>query len=106
MGTLKYDGVTTEFDDRALAHIEIVVIRKLRKQESFFLSWHESDDGGRTGIWVHPFAMLTFHSARTDLPEIDKAWIDRLTASANSPAGMFVTDQDGKPLSSFGPTQL
>jgi hypothetical protein len=107
MGTLKYDGVTTEFDDRTLAHIEIVIVRKLRKQESFFMSWHEPGaGGGRNGIWVHPTAMLTFHFAFTGAPDIDKAWLERLTVSANSPSGLFITDSDGKPLPSAENTDL
>jgi hypothetical protein len=109
VGTLKYDGVTVEFENHILVHIEVVAIRKLRKQEAFFMSWREPESGGgggRTGIWVHPAAMLTFHYPGDDNLAIDKAWIERLTVSANSPAGMSVTDAQGQPLRSSDQLQL
>jgi hypothetical protein len=97
MGTLKYDGTTVVFDDRVLAHIQTVVLQKLRRQENFFLAWQDSEDlgGGRTGIWVHTAAILTFHFTTNDNPNIDRAWLEKLMSSANSVTGMFVTDADG-----------
>jgi len=101
MGTLKYDGTTVEFPDLVLAHVEVVVIQKLRRQEAFFLSWHESAaGGGRTGIWVHPHALLTFHYTSNAPAQIDRAWIERLAVAASSAPGMFVTDAEGRPLQS------
>jgi hypothetical protein len=99
LGTLKYDGTTVDFPDQVLAHIEIVVVQKLRRQEAFFLSWHESEGGGgRTGIWMHPAALVTFHYASREPAEIDRDWVARLLAAASSTAGMFVTDSDGHAL--------
>ena len=96
MGTLKYDGTTVEFPDRVLAHIEIVVVQKLRRQEAFFMFWHESEGGGgRTGVWMHPAALVTFHYASSAPAEVDRDWVARLVAGASSAAGMFVTDADG-----------
>ncbi len=34
MGTLTYDAVVTEFDDRLLAHLQIVIVNKLGRHES------------------------------------------------------------------------
>jgi hypothetical protein len=97
LGTLKYDGMTVDFEDRLLAHVEMVVVQKLRRQESFLLSWRGSDDlgGGRTGIWMHDAAPLTFHFSSNVNPKIDRGWLEKLMASANSPMGMFVTDAEG-----------
>jgi hypothetical protein len=40
MGKLIYNvNTSTEIDDRALAHLQIVIIGKLRRQESFAFSW-------------------------------------------------------------------
>jgi hypothetical protein len=102
VGTFKYDGTTVDFEDRVLAHIEMVAIQKLRKQEAFFMSWRESETAGsgRTGVWMHPAALLTFHYSTNDNPNIDRAWIEKLAASANSSSGMFVTDLDGEPVTS------
>jgi hypothetical protein len=97
VGTLKYDGVTVEFDDRVLAHIEVVVVQKLRRGEPFLMSWRAASDagGGRTAIWIQPAAMLSFHFVTNDNPEIERAWLERLITSANSATGMFVTDAEG-----------
>jgi hypothetical protein len=97
MGTLKYDGIAVGFEDRLLAHIEMIVVQKLRRQETFLLTWEITEElgGGRTSIWLHPAIQLTFHFTTSDKPNIDRAWLEKLMVSANSPMGMFVTDVDG-----------
>jgi hypothetical protein len=108
MGTLKYDGTSVDFPDHVLAHLEVVTIQKLRRQESFFMSWlePESAGGGRTGIWVHPAAVLTFHYAANEPAKIDRGWVERLTFSASSAAGMMVSDAEGHPTPSSDPTRI
>jgi hypothetical protein len=98
MGTLKYDGTSVDFDDIVLAHLEIVIVQKLRRQETFLMTWQEPKEsgGGRTGIWIHPTAMMTFHFATGDKPDIDRAWLQTLMDSANSLMGMFVSDVGGE----------
>jgi hypothetical protein len=99
MGTVKYDGMSVEFDDLLLAHTQIAVIQKLRRQEPFLMTWQEPEalGGGRTGIWLHPTSALTFHFPTSVRPAIDNEWVTRLMESANSPMGMFVTDAHGEP---------
>jgi hypothetical protein len=105
MGTLKYDGTTTDFEDRVLAHVQLAVIQKLRRQESFSLAWvGPQAGGGRTTIWVHPAANITFHYADPVIGPIDRAWADKLIIAAGTPSGMFVMDVDGKPISSSDTT--
>jgi hypothetical protein len=98
VGTLKYDGVTVEFEDRLLAHLEVVIVQKLRRQESFLMTWQDSveEGGGRTGIWLHQSVLLAFHFTSPENPKVDRAWLEKLMASANSPMGMFVTDENGE----------
>ena len=98
MGTLKYDGTSVEFDDLPLAHVQIVIVQKLRRQETFLMTWREPENigAGRTGIWLHATANLTFHFATDVRPTIDNAWVRGLMDSANSPMGMFVTDAGGE----------
>lgn len=97
MGTLKYDGVTVEFDDVTLAHLEIVIVQKLRRQEGFLMTWQDDDSvaGGRSGIWLHPAAQLFFHFAGKEKVAIDHDWLMSLMASANSAMGLFVVDGAG-----------
>jgi hypothetical protein len=97
MGTLKYDGVAVEFDDRLLAHLELVMVQKMRRQESFLMSWNDAEEmgGGRTSIWIHHAVKVTFHFTEAGNRSIDRPWLEKLMASANSPTGLFVTDVEG-----------
>ena len=56
MGTLQYDGVLVEFDDRLLAHLQIVIVQKIRRGESFLMSWRDAAEtgDGHSAIWIHP----------------------------------------------------
>jgi hypothetical protein len=97
MGTLKYDDVSVEFDDRLLAHLEIVIVQKLRRQEPFLMTWQqlEGADGGRTGIWLHSNSSLMFRFDGKEKVNVDHDWLNALMASANSPMGLVVSGDDG-----------
>jgi hypothetical protein len=42
MGKLAYDrSLTIDFDDRTLAHLQIVIGMKMRRGESFYFSWKD-----------------------------------------------------------------
>ena len=64
MGHLFYGNTTEPFDipDRLLAHVKVVAATKLRRSESFTLSWqHRPDDAaGRTTLWMQPSIPLRF----------------------------------------------
>jgi hypothetical protein len=93
MGRFTYETTTkADFEDRLLAHLQIVIGMKLRRGECFFFTWKEdaSVGNGRTAVWMHPGATLTFkfHGSRT--PQINRAWADALARAANSPGGLYV----------------
>jgi hypothetical protein len=97
MGTIYYGGTSTpiEIDDRALAHLKVVIATKLRRGESFTLSWRHPDDQprGRSTVWLHPSIPLRFVFDDPEPPVLDRDWIERLATSANSSGGiMLVTD--------------
>ncbi|MCP2032852.1 hypothetical protein L1277_002965 [Okibacterium sp. HSC-33S16] len=90
MGTLTYNGSRSiEFDDRALAHLQIVIGAKLRRNEAFYLSWSGADDG-RSTIWIHPTHSLTYDYLTNDKPALNRAWIDRLTECSFRPSGLVL----------------
>ncbi|HKT56616.1 MAG TPA: hypothetical protein VJR25_07580, partial [Microbacterium sp.] len=81
MGRLNYDGVVSvEIDDRALAHLQIVIASKLRRGEPFHFTWTEngSTGGGRTSIWVTPSISLTFTFYGSREASINRHWLDVL----------------------------
>lgn len=96
MGKFVYDNaVRADFDDRALAHLQIVIGNKLRRGEPFYFVWKEdvSVGGGRTSVWVNPRSSLLFkfHGGRT--PSINREWLDALMNAANSPSGLYLVPE-------------
>lgn len=92
MGTLQYDGVLVEFEDRLLAHLQIVIVQKIRRGESFLMSWRDAPEtgDGHSAIWVHPAQNLYFKFSGSKTPSINQDWLEQLTLSANSTRGLLV----------------
>jgi hypothetical protein len=102
MGILIYDGLTVEFDDRILAHLQIVIVTKFRAGESFLMSWVNplSAGSGRSAVWLTPSSPVRFKFAGSRVPSIDRKWLETLTKSASSGSGLVVSDPDGHVLAS------
>ena len=98
MGLLYYGGTTTpiEIEDRALAHLKVVIAMKLRRNESFTLSWQHppAEPTGRTTIWLHPSIPLRFVFAEPEPPQLSTEWITALASSANSSGGIRLLSED------------
>ncbi|TIH33819.1 hypothetical protein [Subtercola vilae] len=96
MGSLTYDGTEIELNDRTLTHLQIVIMQKLRRAESFAMSWALSPDvgSGRASIWLHPAIPLYFRFSGSRAPAINPAWLAELTASANSSRGLIVMPEN------------
>jgi hypothetical protein len=92
VGTIFYGGSATPIfiEDRALAHLKVVIATKLRRHESFTLSWQHPDDqpAGRTTIWLHPSIPLRFVFDDPEPAELSREWIEDLAQSANSSGGI------------------
>jgi hypothetical protein len=96
MGKFLYGpNVKVDFDDRLLAHLQIVIGTKIRRGESFHFSWRDdpSIGDGRTVIWIHPHAQITYKFYGGRPPSINRAWIEQLTVMANSAAGLHITPE-------------
>lgn len=96
MGTLSYDRIVVEFDDRTLTHLQVVIVQKLRRGESFLFSWrnaHEVGDG-RSSAWMHPSIPLYFKFTGGHTPTLNGEWIAQLTRSANSSQGLVATSEE------------
>lgn len=91
MGSLYYGAsAPISIEDRALAHLKVVVATKLRRNESFTLSWqHQGGEGqGRSTVWLHPSIPLRFAFDDPETPELSRRWIEELAHSANSSGGI------------------
>ena len=94
MGKLIYGTGAREigFDDRTLAHLKIAIVNKLRRSESFTLSWpHGLEHGsGRSTIWIHEAIPLQFVFDGNRSPALNRTWIEQLMLTANSIGGLQV----------------
>ena len=101
MGTLYYGDVASpiEIEDRALAHVKVVIATKLRRGESFTLSWRHRDDEerGRSTLWLHPAIPLRFVFDDSEPTTLSREWIERLADSANSSGGIMLVPEDISP---------
>lgn len=92
MGTIYYGGaaIPIHIEDRALAHLKVVIATKLRRDESFTLSWRHPDDQprGRSTIWLHPSIPLRFVFDDPEPTDLSRSWIEDLANSANSSGGI------------------
>jgi hypothetical protein len=96
MGTLIYGAhQKLEFDDRLLAHLQIVISTKLRRREGFYLSWRESHDSGsgRVSIWLDASIPLMFRYTKSAMVTINREWLEELTLSSNTASGLLITGE-------------
>lgn len=100
MGRFTYEGsVKVDFDDRALAHLQLVIGSKLRRGDSFFFSWRDdvSIGGGRTTVWVHPRSTLVYKFYGGRQPRLNPAWVEALAVTANSSTGLYLVPEPTAP---------
>jgi hypothetical protein len=92
MGTLYYgdSGTPIGIEDRALAHLKVAIVTKLRRGESFTLSWQHSHDQtpGRSTVWLHPTIPLRFVFDAPETPELSRERVEELMRSANTTGGI------------------
>jgi hypothetical protein len=99
MGKLLYSSTAMEigFEDRALAHLQIVISAKIRRGEKFFFNWQDniSVGSGRSSIWVEPSIPLYFKFSGSKPVAINRAWVEALMTTANSSAGLTFLPEPG-----------
>lgn len=95
MGKILYgdSGIEVVFDDRAMAHLQLVIGAKLRRSENFFFSWKDDPAAGdgRSSIWISTSIPLYFRYSGSKPVAINREWLEILTLSANSTAGLQFT---------------
>lgn len=105
MGKLTYDSsLTVDFDDRVLAHLQVVIGAKLRRGDSFLFSRkdHAAIGDGRTTIWVYPGAPVVFKFFGGRHPGINRHWIDALMLTADSAQGLQLVPEPASAATATG----
>ncbi|WP_336644628.1 DUF7882 family protein [Microbacterium sp. USHLN186] len=94
MGTLHYGatGDPIEMPDRILAHLKVLISTKLRRSESFSLSWDHIVDGAveRSSIWLHCSIPLQFQMDAEAASKLDRAYLQELADAANTSNGVII----------------
>jgi hypothetical protein len=95
VGSLAYDGRKYDLPDRTLTHLQIVVSTKLRRHESFILSWRVATDAGsgRHVIWIGNGVPIHFFYSAGRLGPVNREWIEALLKGANGPDGLRLMDE-------------
>jgi hypothetical protein len=100
LGTLIYgdSGVEIEFDDRVLAHLQVVISTKLRRHEGFFFSWRDDPSlgDGRSSIWLETSIPLYFRFSTAERHQLSREWLDELAFSSSEPLGLRLTAEPGQ----------
>lgn len=96
MGTLFYGASRTpvRIDDRILAHLKLVATSKLRRDEPFLISWHDSAEtgGGRSSIWVHQECDLHYKFDGGSSATINQQLIEAMSLAANAARGIEIDE--------------
>jgi len=92
MGRLYYGNGTEaiEMPDTTLALLRVVATTKLRRSESFSVSWVHPDEiaGGRSTIWLHCSIPLRFEFDSAESEKLDRAQLEEMADAANSSRGL------------------
>jgi hypothetical protein len=103
LGVLRFGpaGDEVEIDDRALAHLQVVMIAKLRRAESFTFTWNGGRDSGegRNTLWITASQYLRFRYYGSRVPALNRQWIEELMVAANSSAGLHLVPEPTAPQS-------
>jgi len=96
MGKLHYGSDAFELDDRLLAHLQLIIGVKLRRGESFFMSWKApaSSGEGRRAIWIDNGVHLYFQYSGGREPKLNFAWAEKLADSASKGGGLIIMAED------------
>jgi hypothetical protein len=85
MGVLRYHNEDFEMDDRVLAHIQVILSAKMRRRESFFLSWESSSkSGGSHMVWMHEAVPVHIQFSASRIPAVNREWINLLMKDATT----------------------
>jgi len=82
-----------EVDDETLAHVKIVIGTKLRRLESFMMTWPaDKKRSGRTTVWMNPAIPLVFEFDSNDVLSIAPSRIERMMGRLNSRGELVLDD--------------
>ncbi|MEV4689009.1 hypothetical protein [Microbacterium sp. LWH3-1.2] len=90
------DARPAEIPDHVLAHVKVVAATKLRRGESFMLTWRHRGEGtgGRTSLWMQPSIPLRFVFDEPEPEALDSEYLRKLANEATSSRGIVLEWDD------------
>ncbi|MCS5732483.1 DUF7882 family protein [Herbiconiux daphne] len=88
-------GWSIQVDDRALAHLKIVILTELRKGHGIAFSCkHPADQGsGRETFWINPNTDLRFQFFGGRAPSINRCWLQQMHESCVAGTGLYIMEE-------------
>ena len=92
MGRLIYrDRASFDIDDRILAHLRLVVVNKLRRNEGFMLQLPVNEGVRQASLWIHASNALVMQFYGGREPVIDRELVDQMMHDASGADGLTLT---------------
>jgi len=94
VGLLYYgsESLPSEMPDRILVHVKLIATTKLRRGESFTLTWRHATGvrDGRTSLWMQPAIPLRFVFDEPEPERLDPDLLHSFAIAANSANGLVI----------------
>ena len=93
MGKLFYssDPQAIEIDDRLLQYLQVVLSTKLRRNESFTITWTDTEAAHtRTTLWVQPAISMRFEYASAEPQRRSGGYLRQLADQAAMSSGLML----------------
>lgn len=89
------NGFLSAVDDRALAHLKIVMLSALRRGDglSLTLKRDSANGSGRETFWIHPGTDLRFQFLGGRVPHINHDWLHRMADACAGGTGLYIMDE-------------
>lgn len=93
MGKLFYGSDTQpiEMDDRLLQYVQVVLSTKLRRSESFTVTWTDVlSEPSRTTLWVQPAIPMRFQYSAPETQRLSGGYLRQLADQAAMSSGLML----------------
>lgn len=93
MGKLFYGSDTRpiDVDDRLLQYLQVVLSTKLRRSESFTITWTDTAAAhSRTTLWVQPAIPMRFEYTSAESQRLSGGYLRQLADQASLSSGLML----------------
>ncbi len=95
MGKFVYDEIrnAVDIEDRALAHLRLVFMNKLRRNEPFIFDVPSQHGTSRRELWIHPSLTMYFSFVGSRPPQINTKWVEQMLAITSESGVLRLTPE-------------